>query len=150
MNLQWNGEEAIPVSKDRVWAFITDPKQLATCLPDVLETTFYDDRKFEATVQVALGPVRGKFKFKIALDPQADGSHLNLRISGGGLGSAVDLNATAEIKDNGDATTTLDWNATATMRGPVANLGGRVIDAQSHKVIAQTFANVKTRVAAAA
>ncbi|MGC1380874.1 MAG: carbon monoxide dehydrogenase subunit G [Candidatus Baltobacteraceae bacterium] len=150
MNLQWNGEERIPVPKERVWAFITDPKQLATCVPDVLETSFRDDRNFDATVQVALGPVRGKFKFKIEIDPQADGTHLNLKISGSGLGSTVDLTAGAEIKDDGDATTTLDWNATAAMRGPVANIGGRVIDAQAHKVIAQTFANVKTRVAAAA
>jgi carbon monoxide dehydrogenase subunit G len=72
---------------------------------------------------------------------------MNMKISGGGLGSVVDLLAGADIKDNGDKTTTLDWQGTATMRGPVATVGGRVIDAQAKRVITTTFANVKARVA---
>jgi hypothetical protein len=31
------------------------------------------------------------------------------------------------------------------MRGPVATVGGRVIDAQAQRVISTTFGNVKTR-----
>jgi carbon monoxide dehydrogenase subunit G len=33
------------------------------------------------------------------------------------------------------------------MRGQIANLAGRVIDAQAQRVIATTFANVKARCA---
>ena len=150
MNLQWNGEEQIPVSRDQVWKFINDPKNVAACLPDVLESHVYDDRNFDATVQVAVGPVRGKFKFKVQLDPEADGKRMNMKISGGGFGSVVDLLAGADIKDNGNNTTTLDWEGSCTMRGPVATVGGRVLDAQAQRVISTTFANVKTGVMAAA
>jgi hypothetical protein len=90
--------------------------------------------------------VRGKFKFKITLDPQADGNRMNVKINGGGFGSVVDLLAGADLKDNGDNTTTLDWSGAATMRGPVATVGGRVLDAQAQKLISTTFANVKTRI----
>jgi carbon monoxide dehydrogenase subunit G len=31
------------------------------------------------------------------------------------------------------------------MRGPVAAVGGRVLDAQAKKLIAQTFANVRAK-----
>jgi len=41
--------------------------------------------------------------------------------------------------------TVLDWQGDATMRGPVATVGGRVLDAQANRVITQTFANVKSR-----
>lgn len=148
MNLEWNGQEKIPASKDAVWAFVNDPAKIATCLPDVLETKIYDAHTFDATVKVAVGPVRGKFKFKISLEPQSDNAHLNMKISGGGLGSVVDLVAGAEIADAGDGTTTLDWKGTATMRGPVATIGGRVLDAQAHRVISETFGNVKSRLTA--
>ena len=57
-----------------------------------------DAHNFDAAVKVAVGPVRGKFKFKISLDAAADGSHMNMKISGGGLGSVVDLLAGAEIR----------------------------------------------------
>ena len=114
-----------------------------------MDSNVYDDRHFDATVQVAVGPVRGKFKFKIELLPQPGGEHMDLKISGGGFGSVVDLLAGADIKDNGNGTTLLDWQGNATMRGPVATVGGRVLDAQAQRVISTTFANVKNGVMAA-
>jgi carbon monoxide dehydrogenase subunit G len=149
MKLEWTGQELVAADVSTTWAFITDPAQISQCLPDLLEAIIHDAQTFDAIVQVSLGPVRGKFKFKIALEPQGDGSRMNMTISGGGLGSVVDLIAGADIRDNGDATTTLDWRGTASMRGPVATVGGRVIDAQAQRVISTTFANVKTRLAGA-
>jgi carbon monoxide dehydrogenase subunit G len=45
--------------------------------------------------------------------------------------------------------TLLDWSGSASMRGPLATVGGRVLDAQARRVIAATFANIKTRVTSA-
>jgi carbon monoxide dehydrogenase subunit G len=150
VNLQWTGEEVIAADLATTWAFINDPALISQCLPDLLETTIHDAHSFDAIVQVALGPVRGKFKFKITLTPAADKTRMDMKISGGGLGSVVDLVAGAEIRDNGNATTQLDWNGKASMRGPVATVGGRVIDAQAQRVISTTFANVKVRLAGVA
>ncbi len=150
MNLQWKGQERIAADKATTWTFINDPAQISECLPDLLEAKIHGAHAFDAIVQVALGPVRGKFKFKITLEPQSDGSHMMLKISGGGLGSVVDLIAGAELGANDDGTTTLDWNGTATMRGPVATVGGRVIDSKAERVITTTFGNVKARLAGTA
>ncbi len=147
MKLEYNGSEQVPLAKAAVWEFINDPQKVASCLPDVKEVTVHDDKNFDALVTVGLGPVRGNFKFKITLDPQPGGDRMNVKISGGGFGSAVDLLAGADLKDNGDNTTTLDWSGAATMRGPIATIGGRVLDAQAQKLISSTFANVKTRMA---
>ncbi len=143
MNLSWNGTEEIQAGKDAVWTFINDPAKIATCLPDVQSTTIRDAHSFDATVGVALGPVRGKFTFKIALQPASDGNHMDMKVSGGGLGSVVDLIAGADLVSNGDASTTLNWKGTADIRGPAATVGGRVLDAQAHRVISTTFENVK-------
>jgi len=145
VNLQWNGQERIAAPKDKVWSFINDPAKIASCLPDVRETTVLDAHTFEATVGVAVGPVRGTFKFRIELQPGADGNHMDMKISGGGLGSVIDLVAGAGLTADGDAATILDWKGTASMRGPVATIGGRVIDTQAHRVISATFENVKNR-----
>ena len=150
MDLKLSGSESVPASKEKVWAFINDPNAVASCLPDVLDVTVHDPHHFDATVKVAVGPVSGKFKFKIALEPQADGDHVVLRIGGGGLGSVVDLVATAEIKPVDASSTSLDWNATAQARGPIATVGGRVLEAQANRVIGTTFANVRTKLTEAA
>ena len=58
---------------DRVWAFLTDPVQVAACLPGAAITSQIDDRTYEGTVTVKVGPVtaayRGKVRFE-RLDPQ--------------------------------------------------------------------------------
>jgi hypothetical protein len=95
-----------------------------------------------ATVGVAVGPVRGTFKFNIALDPRPDENKVMVHIRGGGLGSAVDLSASAEIKEQADQTTLLDWSGVASVSGPVATVGGRVLDAQARRLIEAVFSNM--------
>ncbi len=145
MNLSWSGQERISADKATVWNFINDPAKIAACLPDVQSTSIIDAHRFNATVGVAAGPVRGKFTFKIVLEPSADGNHMDMKISGGGLGSVVDLVAGADLTTDGGTTTILDWKGTASLRGPIATIGGRAVETQAQRVIATTFENVKNR-----
>jgi carbon monoxide dehydrogenase subunit G len=71
-----------------------------------------------------------------------------LKISGGGFGSAVDMTAGADLIDAGDGTTRLKWAGEAIARGPIAAVGGRVLDAQAQKLIAQAFGNVRRQLTA--
>ena len=147
MNHEYSGQEHIPAALEAVWAFIDNPANIASCMPDVLETTIVDAHTFDVVVQVAVGPVRGKFKFHVALDPQPGGERMNMKIGGGGFGSVVDLDAGADIARDGESTV-LEWKGRATIRGPLATVGGRVIDAQAKRVITTTFENVKARLVA--
>jgi hypothetical protein len=149
MKLEYSGREEIPAAREVVWAFITDPGSIASCMPDLVSWKPIDARTFDATVQIAVGPVRGKFTFHITLAPDPGGERMGMTISGGGLGSVVDLVATCDVS-SADGVTVLVWKGTATMRGPVAAVGGRVIDAQAKRVITTTFENVKARITAAA
>lgn len=143
MNLQYTGEEQIPADRATVWSFVNDPERIGRCLPDVQTVTVHDPRHFDAVVGVALGPVRGKFKFKFELQPDEAAQRMNMKITGGGFGSAVDLTAGADILPGEGTSTLLRWDGSAVMRGPVAAVGGRVLDAQAKKLITLTFANVR-------
>jgi carbon monoxide dehydrogenase subunit G len=143
MNLQHTGEEKIPVGLDTVWAFVTDPGKVGRCFPDVVDVTVQDATHFNAVVKVGVGPVRGKFSLKVELLPDPSKRRLDMKISGGGFGSAVDMTAGADLIDAGDGTTLLKWTGEAIARGPIAAVGGRVLDAQAQKLIAQAFVNVR-------
>jgi carbon monoxide dehydrogenase subunit G len=143
VNLQYSGEEQIPADQATVWAFVNDPERIGRCLPDVQTVTVHDPTHFDAVVGVAVGPVRGRFTFKFELQPDEAARRMNLKISGGGFGSAVDLTAGADVLPGEGANTVLRWDGSAVMRGPVAAVGGRVLDAQARKLITQTFGNVR-------
>ena len=142
MNLQYSGEEHIPVGFDAVWAFVTSPEKVGHSFPDVVDVTVQDPTHFEAVVKVAVGPVRGKFKMRVELLPDRAKHRIDMKISGGGFGSAVDMAAGADLVE-GAGTTALKWSGQAEARGPVAAVGGRVLDAQAKKLITQAFANVR-------
>jgi len=148
VNLEYKGEEQISSDPSTVWTFVNDPEKVGHCLPDLKELTVHDPTHFDAVVSVGIGPVRGKFKFKFELQPDEAARRMNMKISGGGFGSAVDLTAGADIVGASPNNTILKWNGAAVMRGPVASVGGRVLDAQAQKLIAQTFANVRDKLSA--
>jgi uncharacterized protein len=148
MNLQSSGEERIPASLDAVWAFVTNPDKVGHSFPDVVDVTVQDAAHLEAVVKVGVGPVRGKFKMKVELLPDASKRRIDMKMSGGGFGSTVDLTAAADLVDAGDGTTLLKWSGQAEARGPIAAVGGRVLDAQTQKLIAQAFGNIRQQLSA--
>ena len=148
MNLQYSGEEKIPAGLDAVWTFVTDPEKVGRCFPEVIDVTVQDPTHFDATVKVGVGPVRGKFKIKVELLPASSKRRIDLKMSGGGFGSAVDMTAGADLVDAGAGTTLLKWSGQAEARGPIAAVGGRVLDAQAQKLIAQAFGNVRQQLTA--
>jgi len=142
MKVHYEGSETIPAPYADVWAFMNSPDKVAACLPDVVSTTVADAKHFTSVVKVGVGPVRGNFTFQVALEPKADTKQVTVNIHGGGLGSVVDQVALATLKDDG-ASTTLDWSSDATISGPVATVGGRILDSQAKRIIEQVFANVR-------
>ncbi len=59
---------------DRVWAFLTDPFQVASCLPGAAITEQVDDRTYRGTITVKVGPMTTSYKGTIRferLDPGA-------------------------------------------------------------------------------
>jgi len=137
-----------------------DADEVATALAEELgavatwlglaDIAVQDPTHVDAVVRVAVGPVRGRFKLKVELLPDAARRRIDMKISGGGFGSAVDMTAGADVVDAGDGTTLLKWAGQAVARGPVAAVGGRVLDAQAKKLIEQAFANVRQQLSAPA
>jgi uncharacterized protein len=148
VNLQYSGEEKIPVGFDAVWTFVTDPAKVGHCFPELVDLTVQDSTHFEAVVKVGVGPVRGKFKMKVELLPDLAKRRLDMKMSGGGFGSTVDLTAGADLVDAGGGTTLLKWSGQSEARGPIAAVGGRVLDAQAQKLITQAFGNVRQELSA--
>jgi carbon monoxide dehydrogenase subunit G len=148
VNLQYTGEEKIPAGLDAVWTFVTDPDKVGHCFPEVVDVTVQDSTHFDAVVKVGVGPVRGKFKIKVELLPAASKRRIDMKMSGGGFGSTVDMTSGADLVDAGDGTTLLKWSGQAEARGPIAAVGGRVLDSQAQKLISQAFGNVRQQLTA--
>jgi carbon monoxide dehydrogenase subunit G len=148
VKLQYTGDETIPVGLDVAWAFVTDPEKVGRCFPDVVDVTVQDPTHLEAVVKVGVGPVRGRFKMKVELIPDPSRHHIDMKMSGGGFGSTVDLTAAADLVESGSGTTVLHWTGEAEARGPIAAVGGRVLESEARKVIEKAFGNIRQQLTA--
>ena len=145
MNFEQRGQEEVQAPPGVVWAFVTDAARVARCLPHVQGVEAREAGVADASVQVGIGMLRGKFKLRVEIFPDVSAQHVRVRVRGGGLGSTVELNAGATVVDRGDGNSRLDWHGEAALSGPVAKVGGRALDGRVESLIRQTFRNMSAQ-----
>lgn len=142
MHINHHGQEIIKASEETVWNFITDSNQVSRCLPDVDHIKIKDKHSFEATIGVNMGPIRGKLKFFITLEPQREENKMIVRMQGGGPGVNINLTANADIIKQSNEITNLHWNGQAEVRGPATIMGGKMLEGKAKDIIAHVFKEI--------
>jgi uncharacterized protein len=72
---------------DRVWAYLTDPRQVVTCLPGAELTSVQDESTFLGKVKVKVGPVTAAYSGKVVITERDEATRV-VRIVGEGRESA--------------------------------------------------------------
>ncbi|UYZ11645.1 carbon monoxide dehydrogenase subunit G [Brevibacillus sp. WF146] len=140
----YSGDFTIPVSRDMVWNFLMDPHKVGPCLPDLLSMDVSDNHHFRAKVRVGVGPIRGAFDLANSITVEEEGKSASMSVKGGGMGSGVDMNANMRLEDlEEEQGTLLKWTCDVVVSGPIATIGGRLIDGQARKITEQVFENIR-------
>ncbi|MGI8722922.1 MAG: SRPBCC family protein [Geodermatophilaceae bacterium] len=139
MKLQ--GTATLHADREQVFATLTDPGVLARCIPgcEALDRTGEDSYKM--TVSAGVGAIRGRYDGKVTLTDLArpEGYVMNARGAGGA--GTVDATCRIDLASDGDQTL-LTYSADATVGGPVAGVGQRMISAVAKRMAGQFFSAV--------
>lgn len=143
-------EGSVPIKADRakVWSFVNDPTQVASCGPGVEAVEVIDDQHFKVTAKVGIGIIRATFVVDITRADEREPDFASLTASGKAPGSAVDGAARMDLRDGPDRTTVMDWSADVTIHGKLASVGARLIEGTAKKLIGQTFDCIRAKVEA--
>lgn len=142
----------INVPPRQVWAFLTDPYQVVSCLPGASITEKLDDRTYAGTMTVKIGPVTASYKGKICfehLDPETYTAEITGRgQEGRGKGSAeMRMESRLQALQGGGAEVTV--LAEVNLIGPLAQFGRGVIQDVSDQLFRQFTASMKQQLEAA-
>jgi carbon monoxide dehydrogenase subunit G len=111
---------------DRVWALVNDIPRVAPCMPGAALTGVLDDKTYEGTVAVKLGPLRMSYKGKVTVDEVDEANHsARLTASGRdvkGSGTAK-ANVETRLEPAGDTRTRLKVTSDVQLTGKVASFG---------------------------
>ena len=125
--MQIEGEHRIGRDRRAVWAALNDSAILARCIPHCEQLTPAGEHAFDALIAASLGPVRARFRTRLALenlDPPS-GYTLTGETRAGPAGYARG-SAEVTLEEAGDATL-LRYRAGFRVDGKFARLGARLV-----------------------
>jgi len=125
--------------KSQVYAFVTDPKEVAGCMPGLQSVHVKSPDEFDTVVRVGVSFIRGEFTLHFRLIEKEPTSSTKFAVHGMGLGSAVDMEIALAISAGKDSGASMKWQADARVSGKVASLGQRLMEAQAEKIIREFF-----------
>jgi uncharacterized protein len=137
--MRFAGSVPIKASRERVWAFVTDPNQVGPCGPGVETIEVVDPTHFKASAKVGIGFISARFVINMEFAEQEPPDRARIKAHGQAPGSMVDATAEMHLSDGPDGATVMDWNADVNISGTLASVGARMIEGTANKMIGQTF-----------
>lgn len=137
MPLHYEGSFEVPAPKERVYGFLTDPRQVSGIIPDLEGLEPVDENNFRVKAKVGISFIKGSMSFMFTFLERRPPSYAKLKGRGTGLGSSVDLEMAFTLEDRQGGGTLIRWSADANVGGLIAGVGSRLLDSAAERYIKQ-------------
>jgi carbon monoxide dehydrogenase subunit G len=138
VKIEQNVEVDAPM--DRVWALVNDVPRIAPCMPGAELTNAVDEKTYEGTVRVKLGPINMSYKGTAVLEEVDEASHTThiaangKDVRGGGTARAGIVMTLEQVSER---STGMAVTADVHLTGKVASFGRGAIQDVSNKLFKQ-------------
>ncbi len=145
--MDFSGNVTIQAPREAVWEFLTEPDQVSTCAPGLESlTVIAPGERFEVVAAVGFGTVKVRFVTDVKWT-ELDAPHRARMVAHGTApGSAVDVQASMELAEQGPEITQMTWTAQVTVSGTITSLASRLMGSVTKKVTNAFFDCVRKQV----
>ncbi len=138
--MELNGEQSIPLPRERVWAALMDPETLRAAIPGCESVTDEGNGVYTLVVVAAIGPVKARFKGKLQQQDLQAPERYTLSFEGnGGMAGFARGSAEVELHATSESQTHLVYRTRADIGGRLAQIGSRLVDAAAAHMSTQFF-----------
>lgn len=135
---------------EKVWALLSDPREVAPCLPGAEITEAVSDTEYNGHVKIKIGPLSLRVKGKIVIE-EMDAANYKIRMRGKGndsLGAGnASLTLSGRLSSLGDSTTRLITDTEVEINGRMAQFASRMIKSVSESMFNKFLANLQKKLA---
>jgi hypothetical protein len=143
-----SGQTEIEAGRRRVWDAVTDPHQVAGCVPGQPKVEVVDDRHMKVTAVVGSGFLRTTVVVDIGLTDLEAPSHATAVASTVVMGGAVKADGSLDLVEVGARQTHVAWAADVALGGFLAGFAA-MAEAPVRNGVNQTLACLKAKIEAA-
>lgn len=137
----------LPAPPAAVWAALNDPAVLQATLPGCRSLTMLDERHFESTLQVRVGPAAATFRGQVELlDLEPPLAYTIVGQGNAGPAGFAKVTARVRLEAQGDASTTLHYDADVEIGGKLMSVGARLIQSAAAKNLDAFFSAFRAHV----
>jgi carbon monoxide dehydrogenase subunit G len=138
--MQFAGSVTINAPRDRVYAFLIDPRRVGPCGPGFESVVVRDPTHFRGVAKVGVRFISMRFNVDVEVVEAVENEMAVLRGTGQAPGSSVEGTARMRLSDAPAGGTRMDWQADVAIHGRIAGVGARLLQGTAEKLIARTFA----------
>jgi carbon monoxide dehydrogenase subunit G len=147
--MQFAGETEIAAPRQRVWDVITDPHQVAGCVPGDPKIEGVDERNLRVTAEVGNGFFRTTVTVEIELAELNAPERATAKATAAVMASPVTAIGSLELEELGPALTRTSWSADVTLGGMLVGFAS-MIQAPVQSGVDRTLACLKAKLEAEA
>lgn len=146
MGMQSTGNISVEVERAAVFEFVSDPVQLAQCIPGCSELVELSPGRYSAQLTSKVAYITLKFKVTSEITRMEPPSAIEVKMTGDSIGLAGRVSATAgiELSDAGEGFTDIRYTAEVALSGKLGGLGQPVFRSKSAEVAREFGENLKT------
>lgn len=146
--MEFSGEFTVDGTPDELWRYFTDPEILKDCAPGCNKMELVSPSHIVAGLAVGVGSVKPSFDVD-GIVTVCDRPHrLEIKASGEASRNSFQATASQQLHDNGDGTTTVEWDAEAEISGIIASMGERAIGSVTKSLVDEFFQDLEAHVEA--
>ncbi|MGV3653370.1 MAG: CoxG family protein [Noviherbaspirillum sp.] len=146
--MELKGEQHIPLEREAVWAALNDPALLKASIPGCESIDETGENEYALTMLAAIGPVKARFKGKLAVSDLCPPESYTLAFEGSGGAAGFGKGGAKVALTSVEGGTLLTYQANAQVGGKIAQVGSRLIDGVAGKMAAEFFTRFKAALAA--
>src|SRR5918999_5256278 len=144
------GEHRFGEPREQVWEALHDPRLLAAALPGARALEPSGDDSYALTVDVGVGSVKGTYEGTFALSEQRAPEACTVTARARGGPGSVEAVARMRMTERDGGGARLEYEADATVTGPLAGVGQRLIGGAAKRTTEKFLAALEQEVAAPA
>ncbi len=148
MSLEFSGTQTLPVSREQVWAYLLNVNKVASCAPGFESLEELADERWKAIVGASVGPIKAKFTMDVTRSGMEEPEHMVVKGRGSAPGSTVEVSGEMRLMAPTPDSTRMDWTASLTVSGAIANAGVFMLKGTVEKLSGQFFECLKKSIQA--
>jgi carbon monoxide dehydrogenase subunit G len=133
------GEATMRAPVDKVWDALLDPAVLVRTIPGCERLEATGENAYAMTVTAGIAAVKGTYSGTCELRDLQPHQSLVMSARGAGAPGTIAADVMVGFRDNGDGTTSLNYDADTTVGGMIGGVGQRMLSSASRRMAGEFF-----------